>query len=273
MPIRLVACDLDLTLLDSKQQIAPEVRQAIRSAVAAGVHVVVASGRNRVALLPWIERLGLEPPFIGLGGGLVVGPGSSGPIGHWPMTFEDAARIAKAARAESLLILYEEMDNLLLEGTPEAVEAQRLMIGLNVPHVADVLRSAANPPTKVVLIGGNEQLERTARSLDGPGSRLYLARSRPTLLDVTAAGVHKGSALRLLADHLGLDLSQVAALGDSFNDLTMFEAAGLAIAMGNASPAVKAEADVIAPSCDEAGAAWALERIASGELTGRPAGA
>jgi hydroxymethylpyrimidine pyrophosphatase-like HAD family hydrolase len=87
-------------------------------------------------------------------------------------------------------------------------------------------------------------------------------RSHRWFVEGLAAGVSKGAAAERLAARLGVAREQVMALGDGGNDLAMVEWAGLGVAMGNAAPAVRAAADVVAPTQAEDGAAWAIERYA-----------
>ncbi|HJW83423.1 MAG TPA: HAD-IIB family hydrolase, partial [Anaerolineae bacterium] len=77
----------------------------------------------------------------------------------------------------------------------------------------------------------------------------------------TRSGVNKGTALKRLAEHLGIPLKRIAVIGDGGNDVSMFEVAGLAVAMGNAAPEVQAAADVVAPTNDAGGVAWALREL------------
>ena len=261
MPIRLVACDLDGTLLNSAHQIPESIRLAVRQAAQRDLRIVLATGRNRRAALPFLATLGLGQPYIVLGGGYVADPHTPQPIGHWPMTTDDAAQIAAVARSQGVTILHEEPDVMLIEGQEWAVELLRKMAGVPVERVDDILRASPNPPTKVVLIGEDARLERVAEQLARLDRPLDFAQSRTNLLDITRYGVNKGTALRHLAEHLGIPLDQVAALGDGFNDLSMFDVAGLSIAVANASPAVRERADLVAPSNDQDGAAWALAQL------------
>jgi hydroxymethylpyrimidine pyrophosphatase-like HAD family hydrolase len=86
----------------------------------------------------------------------------------------------------------------------------------------------------------------------------------PKYLDFYCEGVNKGSAVKRLAQHLGIPLERVIAIGDYYNDLDMFKIAGLSIAMGNAPSEVRRAADLVAPANDEGGAAWAISQAFAG---------
>lgn len=261
MPIRLVACDLDGTLLNSEHQISEAVHRAVRRAIGEGLRVVPASGRNRRSMQVIMARLQLNEPYIALGGGYAADPRAPQPIGHWPLSAGETEQIAAVARAHGVTILHEEPDLMLIEGQDWAVELLRGMSGVPVERVDDVLQAAVNPPTKVVLIGEDGHLGRVADQLARLDRPLEIAQSRTNLLDITPHGVNKGAALRHLAGHLGVPLHEVAALGDGFNDLSMFEVAGVSIAVANAVPELRQRADRVAPSNDEDGAAWALSAL------------
>ena len=90
---------------------------------------------------------------------------------------------------------------------------------------------------------------------------INLVYSAPHYLEITRRGVTKGAAVANLTRFLGIPPERVAAVGDGENDISMFEVAGLAIAMGNAAPHVQQAADLVAPSNDEDGLAWALKVV------------
>ena len=96
---------------------------------------------------------------------------------------------------------------------------------------------------------------------------LQVVRSWDRLIEATGPSISKGEALARLAAHMGVAQSETMAVGDQDNDVSMIAWAGLGVAMGNASPAAKAAADVIAPALQADGAAWAIERYVLGEGT------
>jgi Cof subfamily protein (haloacid dehalogenase superfamily) len=89
---------------------------------------------------------------------------------------------------------------------------------------------------------------------------VHVTKSKPFFLEITDGSVNKGVALAALAEHYGIDQSEVMAIGDSLNDLEMINYAGLGVAMGNARPEIQARADIITASNEEDGVAEAIER-------------
>ncbi len=138
-----------------------------------------------------------------------------------------------------------------------------------IEFVEDVIANTVTAPEKITVFGHRPALEAHKTLLERLPLDLSITFSGPLYLEVTSRGVSKGRALTSLAEYLGLALKNVAAIGDQQNDLSMFEVAGLAIAMGNAPEDVKTRADVIAPTNDEGGLAWALNQIVANQ-NGQP---
>jgi len=133
-------------------------------------------------------------------------------------------------------------------------------------RLSDVLSA---PPTAFLLFGKEAVDALEAAFAERYRGVLNVARgysaAYPHYANVVHARASKGSALRLLCDHLGLDVRQAIAIGDSGPDISMFRVAGFSVAMANAPPEVQAEAQTVAPSNEDDGVAWALEHFVLGE--------
>jgi Cof subfamily protein (haloacid dehalogenase superfamily) len=121
------------------------------------------------------------------------------------------------------------------------------------------LQALPTHPTKIAIVGDLHTLAEFLKRSAPLSQRLNIVTSSSWSVDVTHYHANKGNALRLLAHELDISLHQTLAIGDSFNDLSMFAVAGLSVAMGNAVPEVKNYATYLAPSNDKDGVAWALE--------------
>jgi hydroxymethylpyrimidine pyrophosphatase-like HAD family hydrolase len=147
------------------------------------------------------------------------------------------------------------------------MDRSRLPPGVRlVPYLSGTL---ATPPTAFLLFGKEAVDALEAAFAERYRGVLNVARgysaSYPHYANVVDAQADKGSALRLVCDHLGLDIRQALAIGDAGPDVSMFRAAGRSVAVGNAPPEVQAEARAVAPSNDADGVAWALERFVLGD--------
>lgn len=275
MTYRLVALDLDGTLMASDLIIAPAVRAAIAAARARGVYVTVATGRMFGATLPFARQLDLRDPVICYQGALIRHP-VTGAIGaHTPMDGEVAAEAVELLLAAGIFVIAYVDERLCftahraefdyyLRHHPEGAET------VIRPDLPDLLR--ATPPTKLLFIAEPEIVTRElARLAPHFGPRAVTTRSHTHYGELTAPGVSKGRALATLAAQLGVPRDAVIAIGDQENDRAMIAWAGLGLAMGNATPAIKAAADAVIPAVTEEGVAWALRRyVLDGDSAGVP---
>ncbi len=257
----LVAIDIDGTLLDSHNHLADDTIAAIRAVCERGIGVTVVSGRSLLQLGPWLQRLQLQQPFIGSGGAYIADPLTGLVIEHSRLDREDIEIIVGLARTAQIGVFFEEQDRFIGEASPEIIRSIRAISGVEVTEARDILRVTGVAPTKMFMTGDNARLVTLEEAIRRHRPKVNLVYSTPIYLEVTRQGVNKGSALTRLSAHLGIPLERIAVIGDGGNDVSMFQIAGLAIAMGNALPEVQAAADVVAPTNDAGGVAWALREL------------
>ncbi len=257
----LVAVDVDGTLLNSKGQISDSAAEAFAEARLCGVRLTLVTGRAKVSLLQILAALQLDQPYIAAQGAYVADPISGEVIDHQTLSYEDTAAIVCIARELDASVFYEDPDRIYGEMKPRHAHLVHGDETVALVLVDDLLRETPGPPPKIAVLGEPELLHEVERRIRAHNPSLHAAYPFPTALDISRPGVTKGRALRRLAEYLGIPMSRVVTIGDQDNDLTMFEVAGLSIAMGNAPPKVQAAADVIAPTNDEGGVAWALREI------------
>lgn len=264
MQYRLLALDLDGTVVDTSLVIAPAIHDAIAAAQERGVIVTIATGRTFYATLPFVEALGVRDPVICYQGALLRHP-HTGEI-------YDRVVMPGALAAEGVRTLLEQ-DLFLIAYIDERLHIQRHRPELEMymtfhPEGAEVVETpdlaeyvATHPPAKLLFIADPPQIEQVlGRLAQQFAGRLSSLRSHEFFGELTPLGISKGSALAKLAAQLGIPREQVIAIGDHENDLPMIEWAGLGLAMGNAIPEVRAAADAIIPSVAEQGVAWAIQR-------------
>ena len=267
---KLVAIDVDGTLVTSENKLSTGVVSLIREIQARGIGVTLVSGRPKLKMIPLLKELGLTLPYIGSGGAYIADPSNNLVILHYPLTQEETVEIVELARAAKAPIISQEPDHLYYEGGIKELEQLIAISRINITgvensqveilRVDDVLQACAEP-TKITLCGEPDLLLKIERKLRLLNLPIYLTYSAPTYLEITRSGVNKGEALKIVATYLAIPLEYILVIGDSHNDLSMFEVAGMAIAMGNAPEEVKAAADLVAPSNDEDGVAWILREL------------
>ena len=240
--VRLLALDLDGTILGDDLRISRRTRAAVAGAVARGVAVVLATGRMYRSALPYAALLGLPGPLICYQGAYVRDrAGRDGAIGailrHVTMEGAAARDAIRWAREHGLDPHVNRDDRLLMEiGDEDAPDYERHS-GIGAEFVPDLVAATDGPVTKVLAVG---RPGLPAELLDAGRTRFAgraeVTVSHPEYLEFMAPGVHKGAALRWLAARLGIPLAETMAVGDQHNDLEMIAAAGIGVAMGGAPP-------------------------------------
>jgi hypothetical protein len=261
--IRLLALDLDGTLMESDSVISPRVRQAIAAAQQRDVVVTLATGRMLDFTLPFARDLSITAPLICYQGGLIQAPDSETPL--YMATMEPAlAREVLEWQAQHgwHLILYAD-DKAFLHERRHPKTFYHDMLGEQLVWVDDLppVLERHKPVKFIVFVEPHEADTVEAELQQRFGTRMEVTRSHALIVEGNPLGVSKGDALQRLADHLDIPQTQVMAIGDQDNDIPMLAWAGVGVAMSNGSPASKAVADWIAPSLTEDGAAVAIERF------------
>jgi Cof subfamily protein (haloacid dehalogenase superfamily) len=263
--IKLIALDLDGTLFGDDLVISPRVRTCIAEAQARGVIVTLATGRMFDFTRPIARALGVTAPLIVYQGGMIRAPEADKPLYQATMTSQLAREVLVwQAQRGGTPVLYADDGVYLHRDQPWSEEFLHDMVGERLIWVDDLSSVLDERERLIKLIvvaeaGEADRIEAEARRLFG--DRLEIVRSHAMFVEVNPPGVTKGNALARLAAHLAIPQAQVMAVGDQGNDETMVAWAGLGVAMGNASPAVKAVADWIAPPLAEDGAAVAIGRF------------
>ena len=260
---KLIATDLDGTLIGEDAIISPRVKDAVRQAMEKGVKFTIATGRTFDSALLFAQELGINAPLICYQGGLIKDHLNGQVIYKQSLPLPLARELIHFTRQRGLHL------NVYLDGrayvermTPEA----RYYTGIAkaaVYPVGDILAFLDRDPMKFILVlsdgGATEPLIAELGALFA--GRMRFVRSYPRFVEGIPLDVSKGHALALLADYLGLPLGETIGIGDNDNDLELVERAGLGVAMGNASPAVKTAADYIALPVDEEGVVEVIERF------------
>jgi len=256
------ACDLDRTLLPETLVLGQRTRSAIHAARAAGIHVVIVTGRMFQSARPYALELGIDDPVVCYQGAVVAEPASGRFLRHIPIPLELARETIAAVEAEGFhLNCYVDDQLYVAEETPESERYARFQ-NLVVHPVGDLLAWLQEPPTKLVAVDEPEKLDRLEANMKQRfAGRLYISKSLPYFLELAAPGVTKGSGLAFVAERLGFTAEETVAFGDGENDVELLEWAGYAIAVANAHPRTQAAADLVAPSVDEEGVAQVIESL------------
>jgi Cof subfamily protein (haloacid dehalogenase superfamily) len=256
--LRLLAVDVDGTLVGRDLCPSPRVTEAVRRATDGGLCVTLASGRGFPSLVRLISLLDLRAPVIGYQGA-EIRDAESGKILYQATLPADLVEEVLSIPSGLEVTIHAD-DRVYLQALRRERSFYDWAFGLPVEIVADFHRVLRRDPLKFLIIGEPDVLDRYEPTLRVRfAGRLQVVRSHHLFLEGVALGVSKGSALTRVAEMLGVDREATVAVGDQDNDISMIRWAGLGVAMGNATAKVKAAADVIAPPVEEDGLAWVIE--------------
>ncbi|MFW6308692.1 MAG: Cof-type HAD-IIB family hydrolase [bacterium] len=259
---KLLALDLDGTLLDEKNNITEKNLLALKKAQQAGVEVVIATGRMLVSARPFFEKLVLSGPIITYNGALVKDIKLDEIISHQPVNLEITREIIKDTQTKGLhLNLYLD-DQLYVAEHNHQSRGYEKSTGVTAKAVGSLLEFVDKPPTKLLVI--EENREKFLRLLEEYRSRykgkLMITESKKHYLEFCDLEATKGKALHQVARKLNIPQQRVIAVGDSNNDLPMIRWAGTGIAVESADPEIKNQADVIAPRPENDGIAYLIDK-------------
>lgn len=234
---KLIALDMDGTLLNEEGKIPEENRRAIEEAQAKGVYVVLSTGRSIMTCREFAESLKLSSYLVTVNGSEIWD--CSGNL--LERTILDASHIEmmwKLKNTHNARFWAVTSDKVWREEFPEDISThQWLKFGFDFDE--DEVREAV-----LAELSKNAELE--------------ITNSSPTNIEVNAIGINKAKALLTVCDKLGISMDEVIAMGDSLNDIAMIKEAGCGVAMGNAQPIVKETADWVTGTNAEDGVAQAI---------------
>jgi hypothetical protein len=260
--ISLVLADVDGTLVTAEKVLTARAGAAVRALRTADIAFAITSGRPPRGMAMLIDPLALQTPVAGFNGGIFVKPDMT--------IMEEHVLAADVAKRAVEVILHNHMDVWVYSGKdwlirdPNAPHVAREQWTVKfAPMVVENFEDVLSRAVKIVGVSDDHGLvarcEKDAQ--DALGANASAARSQPYYLDVTHPDANKGAVVTTLAKLLAVPAGEIATIGDMPNDVLMFRKSGLSIAMGNASPDVQAQADLVTDSYDDEGFAKAIERF------------
>jgi Cof subfamily protein (haloacid dehalogenase superfamily) len=260
-PIRLVATDLDGTLLHDDGTISPRTRRAISRAQEAGITVVLVTARPPRTLHPLAEQAGVHGPAICCNGAIVYDVTTQTVIGHWPLATTVAQRLVTGLRTAIPEVCFA-VERGLQSGQEPAYAALQPVAGDHPSLVDEALMLCAEEVTKLLILHPRVPLTdllHLTRQIAGDAATV--THSSTLFVEVSAVGVTKASTLQHLCAQLKIPATHVVACGDMPNDRPMLEWAGHSVAVANAHPGILAIADEVTATNNDDGVAHILERL------------
>lgn len=272
MEYKLLALDIDGTILNSRSKLTPRTEEAISRAVRRGIRVVLATGRRLSNTLPLLNTLDLTDLVVIHNGVVVHDPQTEQNVLQGGIDLALAQRIVDKLDSMSMNYLVytgESAGERVLAPMGSWAEPEDLLsyyLGESAEFASGI--KLTSPPVRISLIDRAEKVdpfyEELSQGYGGGQIHSMLFGTERNIwrgIEMIPANCNKGTGLRFVAERFGLEASQVVAIGDNINDLEMVTWAGLGIAMGNGPELLKTKAKRIAPSHDQDGAAQIIEEL------------
>jgi Cof subfamily protein (haloacid dehalogenase superfamily) len=267
-PIRLIALDIDGTIIGDDQEITTRTIEAVRRAMDRDVAVSLVTGRMVSSAMRFAAELGLTGPIVGYQGGLIraMPLPDTRRLGkllmHTPLPAEAARDILAWTRSHGLDPHVNHLERFILRADDPRADDYSAFMGARAELVPDLLEAIDHPVTKILAVGEPPvpvDIAPLARAEFA--GRADVTISHPRFLEFVAPGVSKGRAVRFLARRLRIPLAATLAIGDQWNDLEMLSEVGHGTAMPSAPREVRSAARYVAPPLADDGAARMIEDL------------
>ncbi|GGH13369.1 Cof-type HAD-IIB family hydrolase [Paenibacillus segetis] len=259
---KLIAIDIDDTLINDNKEVTPATQKALEEAVAAGVVVTLATGRAYASAHVLARQTGLNVPIITYQGALIKNLLDEHVLFERYVPKEAADKLFRYCIEHNLHLQTYIDDKLYAREENQKLIDYTNLNGTKYYVEPDFAKLVAQPTPKMLIIDEPDYLDEIAPVLrELLGDQVHITKSKPNFLEIMHHEGTKGHALKFLSNHFGCNIADTIAIGDSWNDHEMLEAAGLGVAMGNAIPALKEIADFVTASNNEDGVKLVIDKF------------
>ena len=270
LPFRIIALDLDGTLTNHDKVVTPRTRQALIQAQDDGTVIVLASGRPTYGIVPVAECLEMEKRggyILSYNGGNIVNAKTGEKLFSQVLPDHVIPQLYEYAKEHGHALLGYAGNEIITEMPDDAYVKEESRINkMNIRKVENLLDAVEPHPTKLLMTGDPADMLKAEEELVNLlGEKMDIFRSAPFFLELVPKGIDKAQSLLRLLDKINLTPADMIAFGDGYNDLSMLKLAGMGVAMENAAPEVRAEADYVTLSNEEDGVAAALDYFVSNQ--------
>lgn len=262
--IKLLVLDIDGTILKKNFTFSTRLKKTIRKAQQKRVRVALTTGRMFYTSLPFAKKLKITEPISCYQGALIKSINGKN-IYHHPLSISVSNQILKLAQKNNWSCNFYIDDKLYMTKatTKEAKKYLKIETQFHNNYFEINLDNfkIAKKPTKIIIIekmGNIKKVEVELKKL--LGNKIETTYGVAEFLDIMKKGTNKGTALKELAKTLKVSLKDTMVIGDFYNDISMFEVAGLSVAVKNAPKKVQSYVDFVTDSCENDGAAKAIEK-------------
>lgn len=259
MKYRLMAVDMDGTLLNPDSEITPFTRQTVKQAVAEGLIFTLCTGRPLQGVKRYVNQLGLDCPVITYNGAVIAHSTTGEILFSQTMDTAEARRVYNLAREKQTMFIIWSQNRLYASEISEKTHFYEEITSTKAVLIEDFEAILAAGITKMLWYDDAEILEDWIEELKTENfAHTTFTKSRAYFLEFFSNRTSKAVAMEKLGEYYGITKEEMIAVGDQTNDLPMIQYAGLGIAMGNAVDAVKAAADCVTAPNTEDGVAQAI---------------
>lgn len=263
IPYRAIALDLDGTLTNHEKVVTPKTREALLKAASQGAVIILASGRPTYGIEPVAECLELNKQggyILSYNGGNIVNAKTGEKLFSQFLPDEVIPELYAYAKEHGHALLGYAGNEIITEMPDDQYVKEESRINkMNIRKVDNLFESLEPHPTKLLMTGDPTLMLKAEEELvEKLGDRMDIFRSAPFFLELVPKGIDKAKSLTRLLTKINLTPADLIAFGDGYNDLSMLKLAGMGVAMENAAPEVRAEADYVTLSNEEDGVAAAL---------------
>ena len=266
IPYRAIALDLDGTLTNHEKVVTPKTREALLKAASEGAVIILASGRPTYGIKPVAECLELNQRggyILSYNGGNIVNAQTCEKLFSQFLPDEVIPELYAYAKEHDHALLGYAGNEIITEMPDDQYVKEESRINkMNIRKVDNLFEALEPHPTKLLMTGDPTLMLKAEEELvEKLGDRMDIFRSAPFFLELVPKGIDKAKSLTRLLAKINLTPADMIAFGDGYNDLSMLKLAGMGVAMENAAPEVRAEADYVTLSNEEDGVAAALEHF------------
>ncbi|WP_438965602.1 Cof-type HAD-IIB family hydrolase [Flavobacterium sp.] len=267
MPYKMLVLDMDDTLLTDNHTLSAKNKELILKVQERGVHVILASGRPTTAMTAFAKELKMDDynSYMISFNGAVVSRVSDGTILFKQTLSKDQihALYDFSVNSKTDIITYLN-DAIVSETDSEYIEIEKHITGMPHRKVASFKDAVTTDAVKCILLEEPSYLKQVEQALKVAKPHLSVTMSKPFFLEVAQQGIDKAASVRWVAHELNIHPSEIIAVGNAGNDLSMIQFAGLGVWVANVSPELRHHADVVVASNNEDGVAEVIERFILG---------
>ena len=266
IPYRAIALDLDGTLTNHDKVVTPKTREALLKAESQGAVIILASGRPTYGIEPVAECLELDKRggyILSYNGGNIVNAKTGEKLFFQFLPDAVLPILYRYAKEHHHALLGYAGNEIITEMPDDQYVKEESRINkMNIRQVDNLLDALEPHPTKLLMTGDPKDMLQAENDLVAElDEKMDIFRSAPFFLELVPKGIDKAQSLLRLLGKINLTPADMIAFGDGYNDLSMLKLAGMGVAMANAAPEVRADADYITLSNEEDGVAAALEHF------------